>query len=100
MPLCIALAVREMGMTPAEALYAATARRRRRARTATTSGALAPGRRADLVRARRPAHVHLAYRPGVPLVAGGLGRRPAGLSRGAVTRLTLWATVQLAASDA
>ena len=32
-------------------------------------GALVPGRRADLVLLDAPTHVHLAYRPGVPLVA-------------------------------
>ena len=31
-------------------------------------GALVPGRRADLVVLDAPSHVHLAYRPGVPLV--------------------------------
>jgi len=77
MPLCIALAVREMGMTPGEAVYAATA-------TAAAAldrhdvGVLAPGRRADLVMLDAPSHVHLAYRPGVPLVAGTwIGGRPA-----------------------
>ena len=76
MPLCIALAVREMGLTPAEAVHAATA-------TAAAAldrddvGVLAPGRRADLVLLDAPSHVHLAYRPGVPLVAGTwVGGRP------------------------
>jgi imidazolonepropionase len=31
-------------------------------------GALVPGRRADLQVLDAPSHVHLAYRPGVPLV--------------------------------
>jgi imidazolonepropionase len=31
-------------------------------------GALLPGRRADVVLLGAPSHVHLAYRPGVPLV--------------------------------
>ncbi len=76
MPLCIALAVREMGMTPGEAVYAATA-------TAASAldrddvGVLAPGRRADFVLLDAPSHLHLAYRPGVPLVAGTwVGGRP------------------------
>jgi imidazolonepropionase len=76
MPLCIALAVREMGMTPGEALYAATA-------TAAAAldrddvGVLEPGRRADLVMLDAPSHLHLAYRPGVPLVTGTwIGGRP------------------------
>ena len=68
MPLCIALAVREMGMTPAEAVYAATATGAA-ALERDDVGALVPGRRADLVVLDAPTHVHLAYRPGVPLVA-------------------------------
>lgn len=31
-------------------------------------GVIAPGARADLVLLEAPTHVHLAYRPGVPLV--------------------------------
>lgn len=66
-PLCIALAVREMGMTPAEALHAATAGGAA-ALGRTDVGVLVPGSRADAVLLRAPSHVHLAYRPGVPLV--------------------------------
>jgi imidazolonepropionase len=66
MPLMIALAVREMGMTPAEALYAATAGAARALRRDDV-GVLAPGRRADLTVLDAPSHLHLAYRPGVPL---------------------------------
>ncbi len=69
MPLCVALAVREMGMTPAEAVHAAT-RGGARALGRDDVGILAPGARADLVLLDAPTHVHLAYRPGVPLVAG------------------------------
>ena len=69
MPLCVALAVREMGMTPAEATYAATAGGAA-ALDRTDVGRLVPGARADLVLLDAPSHVHLAYRPGVPLVAG------------------------------
>jgi imidazolonepropionase len=68
MPLCIALAVREMGLTPAEAVAAATAGGAA-ALGRDDVGALVPGRRADLVVLDAPTHVHLAYRPGVPLVA-------------------------------
>ncbi len=68
LPLCIALAVREMGMTPAEAVHAATYRGAQALDRADV-GALVPGRRADLVLLDAPSHVHLAYRPGVPLVA-------------------------------
>jgi len=69
MPLCIALAVREMRMTPAEATYAATAGGAA-ALDRDDVGRLTLGSRADLVVLEAPSHVHLAYRPGVPLVAG------------------------------
>ena len=67
--LCIALAVREMRMSPAEAVRAATLGGAE-ALDRDDVGALVPGRRADLVLLEAPSHVHLAYRPGVPLVAG------------------------------
>ncbi|WP_309649755.1 imidazolonepropionase [Nocardioides sp.] len=67
-PFCIALAVREMGMTPAEALRAATATGAA-ALGRDDVGVLAPGKRADLVVLDAPSHVHLAYRPGTPIVA-------------------------------
>jgi imidazolonepropionase len=67
-PLCIALAVREMGMTPAEAVYAATAGGAA-ALDRDDIGVLTPGKQADLVVLDAPTHVHLAYRPGVPLVS-------------------------------
>jgi imidazolonepropionase len=66
MPLMIALAVREMGMTPAEALRAATAGGAA-ALHRDDVGVIAPGRRADLTVLDAPTHLHLAYRPGVPL---------------------------------
>ena len=69
LPLCIALAVREMGMTPAEALHAATAGGAA-ALGLTDVGRLTVGARADLVLLDAPSYLHLAYRPGVPLVAG------------------------------
>ncbi|AWB96463.1 imidazolonepropionase [Agromyces badenianii] len=68
MPFCIAVAVRDMGMTPAEALWASTAGGAAALRR-TDVGAIRPGARADLVLLDAPSHVHLAYRPGVPLVA-------------------------------
>ncbi|MFG1864633.1 imidazolonepropionase [Microbispora bryophytorum] len=68
MPFCVALAVREMGMTPLEAVRAAT-RGGARALRRTDVGALCVGSRADLVILEAPSYVHLAYRPGVPLVA-------------------------------
>ena len=67
MPLMIALAVREMGMTPAEAVWAATAGGARALRRDDV-GRLGLGARADLVVLDAPTRVHLAYRPGVPLV--------------------------------
>ena len=68
MPLMIALAVREMGLTVAEAVCAATAGGARALRRADIGG-IAPGMRADLVLLDAPSRTHLAYRPGVPLVA-------------------------------
>lgn len=67
MPFCIALAVREMGMTVAEALWAATAGGAR-ALERPDVGRLAPGSRAHLAVLAAPTYLHLAYRPGVPLV--------------------------------
>lgn len=67
LPFCIALAVREMGMTPLEAVWAATAGGAA-ALGRDDIGTVAPGQRADLVLLDAPSHVHLAYRPGVPLV--------------------------------
>jgi imidazolonepropionase len=68
MPFCVALAVRDMGMTPDEAVWSATAGGARALRRDDV-GRLAPGARADLVLLDAPSHVHLAYRPGVPLVS-------------------------------
>jgi imidazolonepropionase len=69
MPLCIALAVREMHLTTQEAVWAATAGGARALRR-TDVGHLGAGARADLVMIDGPSHAYLAYRPGVPLVAG------------------------------
>jgi imidazolonepropionase len=65
--LCIALAVREMRMTPAEALWSATAGGAKALRR-TDIGHLDVGARADLAILDAPSHLHLAYRPGVPLI--------------------------------
>ncbi|WP_030157507.1 imidazolonepropionase [Glycomyces sp. NRRL B-16210] len=67
MAFCIALAVREMGMTPAEALTAATAGGAAALRRGDI-GRIAVGARADLAVLDAPSHVHLAYRPGTPLI--------------------------------
>jgi len=68
MPLCIALAVREMHMTPEEALTAATAGGAAALRR-DDIGRLSNGHRADVVLLDAPNLTHLAYRPGSALVA-------------------------------
>jgi imidazolonepropionase len=67
MPFCIAVAVREMRMTPREAVWAATAGGAKALRR-DDIGHLGRGARADLVILDAPSALHLAYRPGVPLV--------------------------------
>jgi imidazolonepropionase len=67
-PFCIAIAVREMGMTTDEAVWAATKGGALALRREDV-GHLAPGARADAILLDAPSHIHLAYRPGVPLVA-------------------------------
>jgi imidazolonepropionase len=66
MAFCVALAVRDMGMTTSEAVWAATAGGARALRRSDI-GYLAPGARADLIMLAAPSHAYLAYRPGVPL---------------------------------
>lgn len=90
MPLCIALAVRELHMSPGEALAAATLGGARALRRDDV-GHLGTGARADLAVLDAPTYVHLAYRPGVPLVGATwkdgelawtrLGRDPVGDER-------------------
>jgi imidazolonepropionase len=67
-PFCIALAVRDMGLTPTEAVWAATAGGAAALGRADV-GRLRLGAAADFAVLDAPSHVHLAYRPGVPLVA-------------------------------
>ena len=67
MPVVIALAVTAMRMTPAEAVWSATAGSAR-ALQRFDVGTVQQGARADLVILDAPSCVHLAYRPGVPLV--------------------------------
>jgi imidazolonepropionase len=68
MPFVVALAVREMRMSPAEALWSATAGGAAALRRDDV-GHLRVGARADLSVLDAPSHLYLAYRPGVPLVA-------------------------------
>ena len=67
MPFCLALAVRELKMSPAEALWSATAGGAAALRR-NDIGIIAVGKRADLVILDAPSYVHLAYRPGVPQI--------------------------------
>ena len=67
MSFCIAVAVRDMHLTPAEALWAATAGGAAALRRGDV-GRIEVGARGDLVVLDAPSYVHLAYRPGVPLV--------------------------------
>ena len=91
-PFCIAVAVRDMYLTPDEAVWAATAGGARALRRGDV-GHLGVGATGDFVILDSPSHVHLAYRPGVPLVAEvwKRGRRcyPAPPGRGA----TPWSEV-------
>ena len=63
----LALAVREMGLSPDEALWAATAGGAHALRRSDI-GRLAVGSRADFVLLDAPRAAHLAYRPGTNLV--------------------------------
>ena len=67
MAFCIAIAVREMRMSPAEALWSATAGGAQSLGLSTV-GNLSVGSRAHIVELNAPNHIHLAYRPGVNLV--------------------------------
>lgn len=67
MAFCIAVAVRDMGFTPAEAVWSATAGGARALRRDDV-GVLAVGRRAHFIRLDAPSYIHLAYRPGVPII--------------------------------
>lgn len=67
MAFCIALAVREMGMTPAEAVWSATAGGAKALRR-NDVGHLGIGARADFSVLNAPGYIHLSYRPGVNLI--------------------------------
>ncbi|MGZ4629100.1 imidazolonepropionase [Oryzihumus sp.] len=65
-PFMLALSVRDMGLTPAEALLAATAGSATALRR-NDIGRVTVGSRADLTVLDAPSYLHLVYRPGVPL---------------------------------
>ncbi|GAA1687679.1 imidazolonepropionase [Microcella alkalica] len=72
MPLALALAVREMGVTPLEALEAATVGGARALRRDDV-GHVRVGSRGGVVLLDAPSHSWLAYRVGVPLVRDVIG---------------------------
>jgi imidazolonepropionase len=82
LPFCIALAVREMGMTCEEAVWAATAGGARALRRSDV-GWLTKGSKADLIVLNAPSYLHLAYRPGTPLIAEVINRGQRDGRRGA-----------------
>jgi imidazolonepropionase len=65
-PFVLALAVREMSLTPAEALLAATAGSAKSLRRKDI-GVIHVGNRADLTVLDAPSYLHLFYRAGVPI---------------------------------
>ena len=67
MSLMIALAVRDMSMTPDEAVWSATLGGAQALRR-NDIGRISIGSRADLISLNAPSHVHIAYRPGVDLI--------------------------------
>ncbi len=67
MPFCIALAVRDMGMTATEAITAATLGGASALRR-DDIGWIGEGSRADLTVLEAPHYSHLVYRPGMPAV--------------------------------
>lgn len=67
MPFCIAVAVRDMHLTPDEAVWSATAGGAQALRR-NDIGRIVVGARADLISLNASTHLHLAYRPGVDLI--------------------------------
>ena len=65
-PFVLALAVREMNLTPAQALLAATAGGAKSLRR-DDIGVIRAGKRADLTVLDAPSYLHLFYRAGVPI---------------------------------
>lgn len=64
----IALACRYMGLTPAEAICAATINAAHAVGLGSKVGSLEPGKRADLLLLNVPSYRHLGYRFGTNLV--------------------------------
>lgn len=67
MAFCMAVAVRDMGFSPEQALQAATLGGAKALRR-TDIGALSLGMRADFAVLNAPSYIHLSYRPGVDLI--------------------------------
>lgn len=67
MAFCLAVAVRDMNLTPAQALWAATLGGATALRRSDV-GHLGIGAKADFAVLKANSFIHLAYRPGVPLV--------------------------------
>jgi imidazolonepropionase len=67
MPFVIALACLEMGLTPEEAVWAATLGGARALRL-DDRGAVVPGALADMIVLDAPSHLHIPYRPGTDLI--------------------------------
>ena len=67
MAFCMAVAVRDMGFSPEQALQAATLGGAKALRR-TDIGSLSVGMRADLAVLNAPSYIHLSYRPGVDLI--------------------------------
>ena len=68
MPFCIAVAIRDIGFTPEQALWSATMGGAKALRRSDI-GSLSVGQSADLVVLNAPSYLHLGYRPGVDLVS-------------------------------
>jgi imidazolonepropionase len=68
MPFCIAIAIRELGFTPEQALWSATMGGAKALRRKDI-GSVSVGQSADLVVLNAPSYLHLGYRPGVDLVS-------------------------------
>jgi imidazolonepropionase len=68
MSFCIAIAIRDMGFTPEQALWSATMGGAKALRRSDV-GSLSVGQSADLVVLKAPSYLHFGYRPGVDLVS-------------------------------